>query len=163
MPQLPETYPGEIFMMMIKKLHRILNHTNKILFVGIGNVLKHDDGVGVYISNHIIGSSHIISLSVELSIENYIGKINQTPHDLLVLIDCMHFNREPGFTDLISLYELKNHTSNTHNISLQQLDAFFLMPVKILGIQPADISFGEGLTPAVLNTAHDILSIIKNH
>jgi hypothetical protein len=36
-------------------------------------------------------------------------------------------------------------TTGTHNISLAKLSELFNMPVYILGIQPADISFGEGM------------------
>ena len=35
-----------------------------------------DDGVGVYISRRIKNRGNISSLTVEVSIENYIGKIN---------------------------------------------------------------------------------------
>ena len=46
----------------------------KILFAGIGNVLRKDDGVGVYVCSGITGSGSVSGLTVEVSIENYIGK-----------------------------------------------------------------------------------------
>ena len=61
----------------------------KILFVGIGNLLKMDDGIGVYISRRIKERGSVSSLTVEVSIENYIGKINSLKPDILVLIDCV--------------------------------------------------------------------------
>ncbi len=65
----------------------ILPEDRSILFVGIGNVLKSDDGAGVYISRNIRKRGNISSLTVEVSIENYIGKINSLDPDILVLID----------------------------------------------------------------------------
>ena len=42
-----------------------------------------DDGVGVYISKRIKTTDNISSLTVEVSIENYIGKINSLNPDIL--------------------------------------------------------------------------------
>ena len=74
-------------------------HNKKLLFVGIGNVLKSDDGVGVYISRQIIESKKNSVLTVEVSIENYIGKINSLAPDVLILIDCVEMNSPPGTQD----------------------------------------------------------------
>ncbi len=57
---------------------------SKILYVGIGNVLKSDDGVGVYISRKIKNNDYVSSLAAEVSIENYIGRINSLKPDILV-------------------------------------------------------------------------------
>jgi hydrogenase 3 maturation protease len=52
-------------------------------------------------------------------------------------------------------------TTNTHNISLAKLSELFNMPVYILGIQPADISFGEGMVREVSETAERITGMIN--
>ena len=57
-------------------LLKLLEQSHRILFIGVGNVLKRDDGVGVLISQGIIESPDLLTLTVEVSIENYIGKIN---------------------------------------------------------------------------------------
>lgn len=146
----------------MKQLQELVKNSNKVLIAGIGNVLKRDDGVGVYVSRNIETISTIMPLTVELSIENYIGKINQLEPDVLVLVDAVEHNREPGYTKLIPLGELLDRTTSTHNISLNQLDQFFRMPVYILGIQPQNILFGEGLTVEVKNAADQVLSIINS-
>jgi hydrogenase maturation protease len=141
----------------------LINKTDqKILFVGIGNVLKSDDGVGVFISNKIKETSTIQKLTVEVSIENYIGKINAINHDVLILIDCVDFGKKPGYYNLIPADELKDYTLNTHNISLKRISELFKMPVYILGIQPKSIDFGEEISDIVLSTVHEILKI-TNH
>ena len=74
----------------------LLRKDKKILFVGIGNLLKKDDGVGVYISTGIkIQTLEYSALTVEVSIENYIGKINILNPDILVLIDCVDMTSFP--------------------------------------------------------------------
>ena len=69
---------------MSDQLHDLLsNKSRSALFVGIGNILKRDDGVGVYISHRIKATDLILTLTVETGIENYIGKINSLNPDLL--------------------------------------------------------------------------------
>ena len=134
----------------------------KILFVGIGNVLKSDDGVGVYISKHIHIHNNISVLTVEVSIENYIGKINSLDADILVLLDCIKKKKPPGsYWELIPVSRLKGHTTNTHNISLAQVSELFNAPAYILGVQPKHLEFGENLSPEVKTAAHDIISQIN--
>jgi len=129
----------------------------KILFVGIGNLLKMDDRIGVYISRHIRNTEIITSLTVETSIENYIGKINSLNPDILVLIDCVDLKSVPGTFKLLDISQIRDLTFNTHNISLKRLSDFFLMPVYILGIQPEKIDFGENISYLVKKIADKLI------
>lgn len=147
---------------MIKNLNSLIQHTNKTkLFVGIGNVLKSDDGIGVYISNKINDSDSIQTLTVEVSIENYLGKINSLNPDVLILIDCVDFGKTAGYYELLPAEKVKDFTFNTHNISLKKISDLFKMPVFILGIQPLNIDFGEELSEIVLHASKEILNIIN--
>lgn len=147
---------------MLPELEKILSGKNKrILFVGIGNVLKSDDGVGVYISSRIANSERILSLSVEVSIENYIGKINSLKPDTLVLVDCMDINSPPGTCRILNPDMIQDLTFNTHNISLKKLSDFFKMPVFVLGIQPENIEFGENISYIVKKVADQIIKMIN--
>ena len=147
---------------MFKELNELLSQKDKeILFVGIGNLLKMDDGIGVYISRKINNKGSISSLTVEASIENYIGKINSLNPDILVLIDCMDFKSAPGTFKLLAVSQIQDMTFNTHNISLKRLSEFFSMPVLILGIQPEKIGFGENISYLVKNVADKIIKLIN--
>ena len=147
---------------MFKELIQLISQKDrKILFVGIGNLLKKDDGVGVYISRKIKNRGTISSLTVEASIENYIGKINSMNPDILVLIDCVDIKSAAGTHKLLSLNQIQDITFNTHNISLRRLADFFPMPVYILGIQPEKIDFGENISYLVKNVADKIIKQIN--
>ena len=141
----------------------ILQNTayQKILFVGIGNVLKKDDGIGVYITNHIKNTNRIRSLTVEVSIENYIGKINSIAPDLLILVDCMDLLQEPGCWKILPASQIKGHITNTHNISLNRVSELFNSPVYILGVQPSDISLGETITQKVKESGDELIEKIN--
>ena len=140
----------------------LLEKDKKVLFVGIGNVLKTDDGVGVYISSGIKSSSSVSSLTVEVSLENYIGKINSIDPDILVLIDCVDMKSAPGTYKLMVVNKIQDLTFNTHNISLKRISEFFKMPVFLLGIQPEKLIFGENISYLVKEEADKIINIINS-
>ena len=147
---------------MKQKLETILNRKNKIiLFAGVGNVLRSDDGVGVFIVSGIENRNHISTLLVEVSIENYINKINSISPDILIIADCLDFNREPGYADIIPVGQTNEFTISSHNISLKRVSEFLKMEVYVLGVQPADLRVGEHLTPVVKESAEKIIEIIR--
>lgn len=146
---------------MVPDLTDILEEANRLLFIGVGNVLKSDDGVGVIISRHIIERPEVRALTVEVSIENYIGKINSMEPGEIVIIDCMELGSEPGTFRLLTLDKVEDITFNTHNISLSRLGDFFNYPTYVLGIQPQNIAFGDELSPPVLEAANKITNQIN--
>jgi hydrogenase 3 maturation protease len=147
---------------MFEELNNVLSQKDKKkLFVGIGNVLKTDDGAGVYISKKIIERGNILSLTVEAGIENYIGKINSIDPDILILVDCVDMKLTPGSFKLLTLNQIQDITFNTHNISFRRLSDFFRMKVYILGIQPEKVEFGENISYLVKTVANKIVKQIN--
>ena len=146
---------------MVPDLTDILQEANRLLFIGVGNVLKSDDGVGVIISRNIVERPGVSILTVEVSIENYIGKINSMEPGEIVIIDCMELGSEPGTFRLLTLDKVEDITFNTHNISLSRLGDFFNYPTYVLGIQPQNIAFGDELSPPVLEAANKITNQIN--
>ncbi len=147
---------------MEKKLSSILKkNKGKVLFVGIGNVLRKDDGACVYIVQHINETPLKSKLLAEVSIENYIKKINRLNPGILVLVDCIDFNRKPGHYDMITIDDTHEYSLNSHHISLKRLSGFFKMPTWVIGIQPADLGVGENLSRDVLLSASKIIKMIN--
>ncbi|MCU0377901.1 MAG: hydrogenase maturation protease [Bacteroidales bacterium] len=147
---------------MPERLKNLLSQTDrKILFVGIGNLLRQDDGAGVYISTRIRERENIKVITPEVSIENYIGKINSIDHDTLVVIDCVDMKRPAGSFDLIPVERVGDMTFNTHNISLKKLSEFFRNELLILAIQPETIAFGENLSYIVHESCDKIIELIN--
>ena len=143
------------------ELEELLERANRLLFIGVGNVLKRDDGVGVVISNQIIERPDIKSLTVEVSIENYIGKINSLEPGEIVIVDCMELGSNPGTYRLLTLENVEDITFNTHNISLGRVGDFFQYPSYVLGIQPKSVEFGDHLSPPVQDSADRIVRLIN--
>ena len=144
------------------ELKELIDRASRLLFIGVGNVLKRDDGVGVVISRQIIEKPDVLVLTVEVSIENYIGKINSMEPEEIVIIDCMDLGAHPGSYRLLDLAEVEDITFNTHNISLGRLGDFFQFPSYVLGIQPLSVEFGDRLSPPVEEAARQIVQQINS-
>ncbi|MDP8220592.1 MAG: hydrogenase maturation protease [Candidatus Stygibacter frigidus] len=135
----------------------------KILFVGVGNRLKSDDAIGILICEKLKNGSFLETLIVEAAIEKFVGKINSLSPDLLVLVDCTDFNREPGYFKLIHISELPDNTFHTHTVSLRRISEFFEMETYLLGIQPSNVKFGEIISPPVQEAARKIIQYINSN
>lgn len=146
---------------MIPELADLVSRSRNLLFVGVGNLLKRDDGVGAVISKQIRERPGLRALTVEVSIENYIGKIQSLSPEEMVIIDCMELGAAPGNWRLLELGSVEDLTFNTHNISLGRLEEFFTWPTWVLGIQPRDLTLGEGLSSPVQQAAGEITGLIN--
>jgi len=144
----------------IYKLEEILSNKN-ILFVGIGNALKSDDAIGIYIVNNIKRTSQRDTLIVESGIEKFVGKINSLDPKILILVDCTDFNEEPGFIDFLPIERVQDFTINTHTISVKRISEFFKMKTYLLGIQPENVKFGETISERVLSSAEILIKKIN--
>ena len=145
------------------KLNRLfeLLQTKIILFVGIGNALKSDDGIGIYICKSIGQTNKIKTLIVESGIEKFVGKINSINPEILILVDCTDFKEEPGFINLLPIEQIQDFTVNTHTISVKRISEFFKMKTFLLGVQPENVKFGEVFSIKVLNSADELIDKIN--
>ena len=142
------------------KLKEILQ-TKITLFVGIGNALKSDDAIGIYICKNIRQTNTIKTLIVESGFEKFVGKINSINPEILILVDCTDFNKAPGFIDFLPIEKIQDFTVNTHTISVKRISEFFEMKTFILGVQPENVKFGEEFSESVLNSANELIKKIN--
>lgn len=138
------------------------NSSLSLLFVGIGNRLKSDDAVGIYICENIQSRPQVQTLIVESGIEKHIGKINSLSPDILVLVDSTDFNQEPGYAKLMPIDKVQDNTFNTHTISIKRIAEFFKMKSYLLGVQPQIVGYGECLSTTVKELADRIIDTINN-
>ncbi|MFO7852031.1 MAG: hydrogenase maturation protease [Bacteroidota bacterium] len=148
---------------MKERLEEILcRNGSNILFAGVGNVLRSDDGAGVYIVSSIKTGGKYSSLLVEASIENYISKINSLDPDILIIADCIDFNREPGHSGLVPIDQIHEFNISSHNISLRRVADHLKMEVHVIGVQPADLRVSENMTPEVKKASDEIIAAIND-
>ena len=154
---------GQKFNTLMSNLGNIYNMDwDSLLFVGMGNRIKSDDGAGIYITQQLrkLGIKNIVI--AENGIENYIGKINRKEPKSIVLIDAMDMGKkQPGFYQLVPVKNLMNTTTNTHNLSLSTISSFLnIANPWVLGIQPENVSFGLELSDKVKSAADKIVRLL---
>lgn len=148
---------------MIRNLKYIMNNIDKVLVIGAGSRFRSDDYAGIYICEELKKHSTFNVLIVENSIENYIGKINTLNPEIILIIDAVNFQREPGYFELTSILNIFDNTAGTHSLSLRKLASLLKTDeIYVLGIQPGDISFGTDLSQPVLKSAKRIILKFKN-
>jgi hydrogenase 3 maturation protease len=132
--------------------------------LGIGNPLRRDDGVGPWVAEQMQGSDWDV-ISAGPSVENSLGLVRRMAPDLLVVVDAAEMGLPPGSVRRLPVVEAERMLGSTHGLPLP----FLLSTVRdrvgeivLIGIQPADRSLGEGLTPEVYAGAEDLVAVLRH-
>jgi len=129
---------------------------SKTIIVGVGNVLKGDDGAGPLICRLLqqaqIGAHLIDAGTVP---ENYIQRIvKKTPQNLLI-IDAMDFQAPSGTINIFQPHQLSSLIISTHtlspNVFVEMIRHAIDVNVYFVGIQPAQTKLGQVPSPEINN------------
>ena len=137
---------------MIDELEKIIAGKN-ILILGVGNRLRQDDGIGSYLVKRLQKRVSIPMIDAGDVPENYIGPIENSGANFVLVVDAADFGGSPGEIALIELDKIKNFGISTHTANLSLL--FKVIPqdkrpdVFLVAIQPGSTEIGQGLTDAV--------------
>ena len=126
----------------------------KVAILGIGNVLRSDDGVGSILTARLKDRVPWLVYDAGESPENYLGKIIKENPDNIVIVDAVDFGGSPGEYRVIEAEEVKTvNLFSTHNASLSltinYLQNNLKVDIIVLIIQPKSISFGDNLSPQI--------------
>ncbi|MCC6012762.1 MAG: hydrogenase maturation peptidase HycI [Candidatus Verstraetearchaeota archaeon] len=147
-----------------------LKDAKKLLFVGIGNKLRKDDGAGSIIISRLKRRGIKSVIDCEIMPENFIGKIKRINPTHIIFFDAIDMGEKPGTYRVISENELCERFISTHRLPIKILFKILkeeIPNVKILliGIQPKNIEFGKGLSKSVnkgINSLiEEIIEVIK--
>jgi hydrogenase 3 maturation protease len=132
----------------------------KVVVAGVGNPFRMDDFVGVKIVRNLKGkvSNHVYLIEAETIPESYMQQIVAFKPTHILLVDAGIINKPAGTTQLADPTQLIRKTSiSTHTLPLRVFCDYLTQTtaakIALLIIQPADASFGEGLTPQIKQTA----------
>jgi len=125
----------------------------KVLLLGVGNRLRGDDGVGSYLVKRLQKRIRIPVIDAGDVPENYIGPIESSGANLVVIVDAADLGAQPGEIALVELGQLKDFGVSTHSANLSLL--FKVIPKEkrpdalLVAIQPGSTEAGRGLSDAV--------------
>jgi hydrogenase maturation protease len=144
-------------------------HSTKCI-IGVGNPLRHDDGFGPKIIE-ILRQQPNLDADLHdggtdgLALLDVIAQYQQ-----VIIIDAVNMNAPSGTLRSFSPDEarLKIHadTLSTHGFGIAEVvrlmqELAIKTDLTIIGIQPEDISFGEGLSAVVAAKIPEVLGMVK--
>lgn len=121
--------------------------------VGVGNVLRGDDGAGPELIAALEGKIDLPVVDASEVPENYGGWVVRRNLESVVFVDAVEFGGEPGDFGIIPLEKLMVSASSTHRLSLHYVILYLKDEWEgdaiLVGIQPGSVSLGEGLSDKV--------------
>lgn len=136
------------------------------LIVGVGNVLRGDDGFGPELVKNLSGKTNANLLDGGETPEDLLDQIVRMAPARLVIADAVALGGMPGDAALLESDQLgKRIAVSTHNLSLLMFIKYLKeklpeLDIKILGVQPRSIDFGKGLSTEVRKTIDNLAGII---
>jgi hydrogenase maturation protease len=144
--------------------------------IGVGNPLRKDDGIGILLLDYIREESEHLPEEVSF-VDGGTGGMNLlhlfNRFDIIILLDAVNFNGVPGETRFFSFDEIISQ-KEVSKVSTHNADVFQIIKLSqelnecpdqifVFGVQPADVSFGDGLTDTIQNKLDDIVTTMKVH
>jgi len=122
------------------------------LLVGIGNVIRGDDGLGPYIAQTFKAEGWE-TIDCGTVPENFTSKIKQLQPELVVFVDAAEMDLPPGEFRIIPKEQIKDFSCGTHNLPLSLMMDFLQQSIDaemaFVGVQPVSVDDGEGLSSEV--------------
>lgn len=143
---------------------------SKILVVGVGNPYRSDDGIGAEIIKILQLENNPDFVLVDGGTDGLALFDKVVEYEQVIIIDAVQMLEAPGvvkqFSPAEARLKVKSDVLSTHGFGLADMlklvEQFGIKSeIKIIGIQPKDVSFGEGLSDAVKKQIPHILQLIK--
>ncbi len=125
----------------------------KVVYMGIGNILRGDDAIGPELVARLSGKG-LCTVDAGTVPENFIRPVARLDPDTVVIVDAVSLDREPGAVELLDRSEIMGNTGfTTHSLSpvlvMERLEEEAGAKVVMLAIQPGTLEFGAPLSPEV--------------
>ena len=136
----------------------------RILLLGVGNRLRGDDAVGSLLIERLKGKVDIPLIDAGDVPENYLGPIEDSGAELVLVVDASDMGAKVGDVAIFDIEQVKGKSVSTHTANLSLL--FQVIPpekrpqVIMLGIQPGNTEFGQGLSDPVRATMESLVELL---
>ena len=126
-----------------------------VAIIGIGNIMRGDDGCGPKLIENLKNRNIKASLFDCGTVpENYIFPILSTSCDTIILVDAADFRAKAGSIKVLALNEISGSGISTHDSSIRLFTDLLAtgrdnLNIFAVSIQPKKIAFGEPLSDEV--------------
>ena len=127
--------------------------------MSIGNPLKSDDNIANIVLDKL-SFKDITKIRAEITPENFITRLKK--YDEIIILDALDFGGETGDVKIFDLDEVKGVSLSTHSLPIDLLKRFLPnSEIKVIGIQPKNIDFGEVLSSELQNRIDEIVENVS--
>lgn len=132
--------------------------------VGIGNVIRGDDGAGCMVVEKLGGDFPMPIVDCAEVPENYGGWVERRDLEAVVYVDAVDFGGKPGEVRIIPLEKMMQSATSTHHLSLHYMIRFLKEEwdgdALLVGIQPVSIVVGEEICADVAEGVERLAGIL---
>ncbi len=136
--------------------------------LGIGNRMRGDDAVGSLVTDQLSGIQGAQVIDAETAPENHIEPIVRLKPERVLIVDACDFGGRPGEFRLFDRNEigrLAGGIVSTHTLPLSMtvelLEKRVRAEIRLLGVQPARVEFGETLSEPVARALPELAAFIR--
>ncbi len=137
----------------------------KNFLMGVGNKLRGDDGVGVFIAENFTDPNWFVCNCTTVP-ENYTSVVKKYNPEILVMVDAAQMNLSPGAFRRIASEQIQDVGLGTHAMSLSVTMNYLKPVVKkeivFIGIQPKEVEDRQGLSEEMLVAAQKVMIHLRN-
>lgn len=147
-------------------LERSLERDGDLVFVGLGNPLRGDDGIGVKIAaklSETLRHERVKILVVEERVDLLPRELERLKPAMILFFDAADFGGKPGEIRLMSLRESAGKAISTHEIPLELVVKIsgISSPTYLLGVQVKSLEFGEQVSPPVKAAGEEVIRFLQ--
>ena len=154
------------------KASKLTGQNRKVVVIGIGNLIRRDDGVGI----HAIRALGNVKISENIDLKIIDGGLEPdlavlVDHgvDKLIIIDAVLSQRKPGDIQRLPISTVEKsgyETRSAHYLNMRQslkmLELLGNMPKEIVvfGVEPDDMSPGTDLSPIIAGILPEVVKTV---
>jgi len=133
----------------------------KTLIVGIGSLLKGDDGAGPIVCQRLRDANvSAETIDAGTAPENYFQAIIRKNPESLLVIDAIDFGASPGTIEVFRPEQLTSFVISTHSLSphlfVDMVCREIEVDVYFIGIQPAQTQLGQAVSSQMRHAIQEL-------
>jgi hydrogenase 3 maturation protease len=137
----------------------------RVLLIGAGNTLRGDDSAGPAMIALLEGKVNANLLDVGEVPESYFSRIFEFQADTIVFVDAANFGGAPGDLAVLEGDDMAGCSLSTHqmpiNLFFRYIRRMSRSEIFALGIQPAQIDFGEPMSVLVEESVQALADLFQ--
>lgn len=132
----------------------------RLVFVGVGNRLRGDDGIGPALID-LLKDRVPNAIDSGYAPENYTSAIKRLKPAVIVFIDAVKFDSyPPGYARVLNISDVEQRRISVHNFSLDVIMGYLKeetgADVFMIGVQPKTIADVEHVSPEIAGALKEI-------